>query len=211
MAPITGHNRDAPKVQSLVHLGGWPVAAAGIGPNIGAMGDRLAGSKERGHDGGCATPQVIGGPPNLAGPGNRVLARLLLQRQEDADSSSFANRLHASRSGGRHLPADVARRLAPHVGAATGSIRVHADGNADVLARAVNAVAFTTGRDIFFRSGAYRPRTASGLQLLAHEATHVAQQAAGPVSGTLMGGGLSVSDPSDRFEREAAEVARGVE
>ena len=39
--------------------------------------------------------------------------------------------------------------------------------------------------------------------MLAHELTHVVQQRSGPVDGTPTGGGVQVSDPSDRFEREA--------
>ncbi len=43
--------------------------------------------------------------------------------------------------------------------------------------------------------------------MLAHELTHVVQQRSGPVDGTPTGGGVKVSDPSDRFEREAAATA----
>lgn len=43
--------------------------------------------------------------------------------------------------------------------------------------------------------------------MLAHELTHVVQQRNGPVDGTPAGGGVQVSDPSDRFEREAAANA----
>lgn len=39
--------------------------------------------------------------------------------------------------------------------------------------------------------------------MLAHELAHVMQQAAGPVDGTP----LRLSDPSDRFEREADRPA----
>jgi hypothetical protein len=46
--------------------------------------------------------------------------------------------------------------------------------------------------------------------MLAHELTHVVQQRSGPVDGTPIGGGVSVSDPSDRFEREAASNAESV-
>ena len=42
--------------------------------------------------------------------------------------------------------------------------------------------------------------------LLVHEAVHTVQQAAGPVAGTDAGS-VSVSDPSDRFEREASRIA----
>jgi hypothetical protein len=43
--------------------------------------------------------------------------------------------------------------------------------------------------------------------MLAHELTHVVQQRSGPVDGTDAGGGVKVSDPSDRFEREAVANA----
>jgi hypothetical protein len=43
--------------------------------------------------------------------------------------------------------------------------------------------------------------------MLAHELTHVVQQRSGPVEGTPGGDGVSVSSPSDRFEREAAATA----
>jgi hypothetical protein len=45
---------------------------------------------------------------------------------------------------------------------------------------------------------------------LAHELTHVIQQRQAPVDGIAVGGGLRVSDPADRFEREADRVARQV-
>ncbi|WP_260614584.1 DUF4157 domain-containing protein, partial [Streptomyces sp. WAC02707] len=45
---------------------------------------------------------------------------------------------------------------------------------------------------------------------LAHELTHVIQQRRGPVAGTDDGGGLRISDPSDRYEREAEANATRV-
>jgi Zn-dependent peptidase ImmA (M78 family) len=43
---------------------------------------------------------------------------------------------------------------------------------------------------------------------LAHELTHVIQQRRGAVAGSDNGAGLSVSDPGDRFEREAEANAK---
>jgi hypothetical protein len=43
--------------------------------------------------------------------------------------------------------------------------------------------------------------------MIAHELTHVVQQRNGPVDGTDAGGGVKISDPSDRFEREAVSNA----
>jgi hypothetical protein len=53
----------------------------------------------------------------------------------------------------------------------------------------------------------YEPGSDSGRHMLAHELTHVVQQRSGPVDGTDAGGGVKVSDPSDRFEREAVANA----
>ena len=62
------------------------------------------------------------------------------------------------------------------LGADLSGVRIHSDAQADHLARSTDALAFTTGRDIFFRSGAYDPQSPSGMWLLAHEATHIVQQ-----------------------------------
>ncbi|MBS0608908.1 MAG: DUF4157 domain-containing protein [Proteobacteria bacterium] len=57
-----------------------------------------------------------------------------------------------------------------------GRVRVHADSGAAVSARAVQARAYTVGRNIVFAAGQYAPATAAGRRLLAHELAHVVQQ-----------------------------------
>jgi len=57
-------------------------------------------------------------------------------------------------------------------------VRIHTDAEADVLSRNLGAEAFTTGHDIFFRDGTFRPDSESGKGLIAHELTHVVQQGA---------------------------------
>jgi hypothetical protein len=88
-----------------------------------------------------------------------------------------------------------------------GDVRVHTDGVAHESARSVNAQAYTVGSDIVFQRDRFDPDSDSGRHVLAHELTHVVQQRSGPVEGTETDGGVRVSDPSDRFEREAAETA----
>ena len=61
-------------------------------------------------------------------------------------------------------------------------VRIHTDTRAAESARAVNAAAYTVGRDIVFGEGQYQPHTAHGQRLLAHELTHVAQQDNGPAA-----------------------------
>ena len=57
------------------------------------------------------------------------------------------------------------------------SVRVHAGAPAAQASAALNAQAFTRGRDIYFAQGEYRPESTEGKKLLAHEITHVAQNA----------------------------------
>jgi hypothetical protein len=63
------------------------------------------------------------------------------------------------------------------------------------------------GPHIVFQRWAFDPGSHQGRTTLAHELIHVVQQRNGPVDGTLVAGGIRVSDPSDRFEREAATAA----
>ena len=91
-----------------------------------------------------------------------------------------------------------------------GDVRVHTGDTADASARSVSAHAYTVGSNIVFQRGTYDPGSSSGQTLLAHELTHVVQQRSGPVDGTPAAGGVSVSDPSDRFEVEAADNAEKV-
>jgi hypothetical protein len=57
------------------------------------------------------------------------------------------------------------------------AVRVHRDGAAAASADAVGAAAYTVGRHVVFGREAYAPHSATGRALLAHELTHVAQQA----------------------------------
>jgi hypothetical protein len=60
-----------------------------------------------------------------------------------------------------------------------GGVRIHTDESAAASARQINARAYTVGHDIVFAPGQYAPGTATGTHLLAHELTHVIQQAPG--------------------------------
>jgi hypothetical protein len=118
-----------------------------------------------------------------------------------------ADEIRAAAGGGQPLDGATQGRLAAGLDADLSGVRVHADDRADRLARGVEAVAFTSGRDIFFRQGTYNPSSQDGLRLVAHEVAHTVQQAAGPVAGTPTSGGISISDPADPFERAATGFA----
>lgn len=126
-------------------------------------------------------------------------------RQEE---QQLRSRIQSSHNSGHALEEKVQQQLERGVGMDLSEVRVHTGAEADQLSRAVHADAFTTGSHIFFRSGRYQPQSTSGFHLLAHEVTHVMQQATGPVAGSPVGGGISISDPQDRFE-QAAERSAG--
>jgi len=143
--------------------------------------------------------------------GNAATQRLLraahLARKGDGVAGStlddaVAGKIAAKRGGGQALDAEARSDLGQALGHDFSDVRVHTDGEADSLNRAVEAEAFTTGTDIFFRGGAYNPGSADGRQLLAHELMHVVQQRGAPPSGEMR-----VSSPDDASERQASSVA----
>ncbi|MEV5978105.1 DUF4157 domain-containing protein [Streptomyces sp. NPDC052114] len=101
------------------------------------------------------------------------------------------------RSAGRPLDEPTRTDMESRLGADFSDVRVHTDAAAKASAAEVGARAYTSGSHVVIGDGGADRHT------LAHELTHVIQQRQGPVAGTDNGSGLKVSDPSDRFEREA--------
>ena len=89
------------------------------------------------------------------------------------------------------------------LGADFSNVRVHTGEAARASAAEIGARAYTVGNHVVIGDGG------ADKHMLAHELTHVIQQRSGPVAGADRGGGLKVSDPSDRDERTAvANAAR---
>ena len=84
--------------------------------------------------------------------------------------------IHQAHGSGQAIPAPVRTPLEQALGADFRGVRVHTDARADHLNRSLQARAFTTGHDIFFRRGEYNPGGSGGREVLAHELTHVVQQ-----------------------------------
>lgn len=86
-------------------------------------------------------------------------------------------------------------------------VRIHTGCDAARSAHAVNAHAYTVGRDIVFAGSHYAPETARGRRLLAHELTHVVQQRGAATSSS---GGLQIDPANSAGEAEAEQVSAGV-
>jgi hypothetical protein len=143
--------------------------------------------------------------------GNRYVQRVLALARKAEGEGEVAPEVEAAieqaRGGGQALESGVQRKMESAFGADFDGVRIHTDARADQLNRAVNALAFTTGSDIFFRSGQYQPSTSAGQELLAHELTHVVQQGLGSRNVQCK---LTVSEPGDECEREASRVAKDI-
>lgn len=112
-----------------------------------------------------------------------------------------------SSGGGAPLDTETRTDLEARMGADFSDVRIHNDSSAHESAKGVGAHAYTVGNNVVFQRDAYDPSSPRGRTTLAHELTHVIQQRSGPVEGTEAPGGIRVSDPSDRFEREAVTNA----
>ena len=86
------------------------------------------------------------------------------------------SRIASLRGGGSTLPESARAFFEPRFGHDFSGVRIHSDARAAEAAQAVNARAFTLGRDIVFGAGQYAPETPGGKRLMAHELAHVIQQ-----------------------------------
>ena len=120
--------------------------------------------------------QRSAGQPNLL----LQMYQQRLQRQVGAEggavSEDIETSIKGSKGGGQPLGDGVRQPMEQAFGADFGSVKVHTDSTADNLNRSLNARAFTTGSDLFFKQGEYNPGSSGGQELLAHELTHVVQQ-----------------------------------
>ncbi|MHB9858030.1 eCIS core domain-containing protein [Streptomyces sp. YIM S03343] len=108
------------------------------------------------------------------------------------------------RSAGKPLAGPVRQEMESRFDTDFSGVRLHTGPAAARSARSVGARAYTSGSHVVLGDGGADKHT------LAHELTHVVQQRQGPVAGTDHGNGLRVSDPSDRFEREAEANAHRI-
>jgi hypothetical protein len=112
------------------------------------------------------------------------------------------------RSPGRPLDEMSLRFFERRLGHDFSNVRVHSDARADASARSVDALAYTLGTNVVFRSGRYAPHTRAGRALLAHELTHVVQAKR---STTGLPQRSPVMDRDHPAERHAADVSAAIE
>jgi hypothetical protein len=127
-------------------------------------------------DGGFSSAPAGEGPP--AKPITPIIQRRAASPASGSveASAQVTQQIQSARGAGQPLPGALQPSLEAAFGMDFSGVRLHTDHRADALNRDLQARAFTTGQDIFFRQGEYRPGTAEGVRLLGHELGHVGQQ-----------------------------------
>ncbi|MCP2729206.1 eCIS core domain-containing protein [Limnofasciculus baicalensis] len=101
------------------------------------------------------------------------------QHEDESGISAQSNleeTIQQKRGSGDALSDDVRQPMESAFGADFSGVKVHTDSTSDKLNKSIQAKAFTTGKDIFFKQGEYQPQNQEGQELIAHELTHVVQQ-----------------------------------
>lgn len=88
-------------------------------------------------------------------------------------------------------------------------VRIHSGERAAESARAVNALAYTLGKNVVFGAGQYEPSSTKGQRLLAHELTHTIQQGGADAGGETALQGYAGAG-GDSAEHEAERAAQAV-
>ena len=108
-----------------------------------------------------------------------LMLKPLVQRQAEgrmAATRYLEDPIKQARGSGQTLADNTRASMEQAFGADFSGVRVHMGAQSNQLSRFIQARAFTTGQDIFFRQGEYNPSTRAGQELLSHELTHVVQQ-----------------------------------
>jgi len=133
--------------------------------------------------------------------------RMTLQRRardDERESGVIPPIVHdVLRAPGQALDAKTRDFMEPRFGQDFSRVRVHSDERAAQSARAVNALAYTVGRNVVFDRAHYAPDTQAGNSLLAHELAHVVQQ-----TSSVQGAPSRIASANDALEGEADQAAQ---
>ena len=172
---------------------------------IGEVGDKYEQEADR------VASQVVS---QINNPVQKKLQRLseskVIQRKEaiagGTASADLESSIQSARGSGQSLDANLQQSMGQAMGADFSGVKVHTDSQSDQLNKSIQAKAFTTGQDVFFRQGAYEPSSRGGQELIAHELTHVVQQNGGVVQRSPLKNIKKTSENGAVVQREDAKV-----
>jgi hypothetical protein len=146
----------------------------------------------------CGQRTIAGGECEECQKKKSLLQRRAANQTETSEVPPIVHEV--LKSPGQPLDTNTRAFMESSFGHDFSQVRVHTDAKAAKSARAVNALAYTVGQDVFFGAGQFSPGTANGQKLLAHELTHTVQQTS---ESTRLHRRLTVNSPGDAYELEA--------
>ncbi|MCC4113729.1 DUF4157 domain-containing protein [Aromatoleum toluclasticum] len=196
-------------------------------PKKEVLAPRLLRAAATGEEEKTAATTVGGGDTAASAPGTEKSADTPKTAPGGADAlagqtapAGTEQRVAARKGQGAPLDPELRAKLEAQLGRELSAVRIHTDAEADAMCVEMHARAFTVGNDVYFSAGSYAPESDAGLELLAHELTHVGQQAAagGPQSAApklqrswwddLFGGGGAPADPMAACNKELGEAEK---
>lgn len=123
-------------------------------------------------------------------------------------STELESAINRARGSGQSLNPGLQMQMGQAMGVDFRGVRVHTDAVSDSLNQSLQAKAFTTGQDVFFRQGAYQPGSREGQELIAHELTHVVQQQGQQVQRHLIPLTQQVSNAEEAVVQRRVVLAR---
>lgn len=131
--------------------------------------------------------------------------RVHRKEKSDSDSEQDVSPLVSEAIGSVGSALDDGTRtfMEDRMGYDFGDVKIHTNTVAAKSADALNALAFTSGNDVVFNTGQYKPQSTEGMHLLAHELTHVIQQKGAGAKHVQRQTG---PDPAKEFPKELAYI-----
>lgn len=152
---------------------------------IGPVADMPGAPADTGDGEPAGSDDGIGQPPPGEGRSSGIQRQTARTHRKkmvapDADPIADIEGVLSRRTGsGASLPGHTREFMENRFGVDFSGVRIHSDPESARLNRILSSLAFTTGQDLYFAPGTYRPGTSDGDRLLAHELTHVVQQTGG--------------------------------
>ncbi len=143
--------------------------------------------------------------------GNRASQQIVMRAQH-RNAPQSEDTVDLDPSGPRQLLEQPLRAgLEAHFQADLSGVRIHSGPEAGQSAASIDALAYTSGRDVYFAPGKYAPSSRDGQRLLAHEVAHVVQQGSGrePAVAAKSAHNVKIGPPDDPLETEAERAADG--
>ena len=126
----------------------------------------------------AAMPGPAASPPDNLVPLRRGFAGTVQRRAigPTVANPAVTRGIETTRGAGAPLSQGLRDFMEPRFRADFSGVRLHRGSEAAAMSNALNAHAFTVGRDIYFNDGQFKPDTHAGRELIAHELAHTIQQ-----------------------------------